>query len=356
MKKNKDENTKTSSINEKVKKVQNKVNVNNKNSNEFLGFLGKNRISIYCFVCGLLLMALITVIIWPDRIATLSDGTQPVVSVNGEDITADYLYEEMKNAYPITYVINYIDKAILDSKYEEDSTMTEEVKKTAQSYLDFYSQYYQWDEATFLSNNGFSSIDEFYETLKLDYRRNLYYEEYLKAQITEDDINKYYEENVYGDINTEHLLVEVNDDMTEEDAKVLAEEIISKLNDGKTFDEVKEEYSDKVVYEDLKYVAFNANLEDPFLEELRNLSENSYSKTPVKTSYGYHVIHRKDQKEKPALEDVKDTIIEELSAQMDAEDENLFQKVLVKMREEAGIKFSDSVMESKYQEFIKDYK
>ena len=356
MKKNKDENTKNNSINEKVKKVQNKVKVNNKHNGEFFDFLEKNRIAIYSFICGLLLMALITVIIWPDRIATLSDGTQPVVSVNGKDITADFLYEEMKNAYPITYVINYIDKAILEPKYKEDSTMTEEVQKTAQSYLDFYNQYYQWDQATFLSNNGFSSMDEFYDSLKLDYRRNLYYEEYLKAQITEDDINKYYEDSVYGDINTEHLLVEVNDDMTDEDAKVLAEEIISKLNEGKTFEEVKEEYSDKVVYEDLKYVAFNANLEEAFLDGLKELSENSYSKSPVKTSYGYHIIYRKDQKEKPALEDIKDTIIEELSAQIDEEDDKLFQKVLVKMREEAGIKFSDSVMESKYQDYIKDYK
>ena len=356
MKKNKEENVKDTSIDEKVKKVQSKVHVNNKRNNDFFAFFEKNRFIIYSFICGFLLMALITVIIWPERIATLSDGTQPVVSVDGEDITADFLYDEMKKSYSITYLINYIDNVILEKKYEEDSTMTEEVQKTAQSYLDFYYQYYQWDEATFLSNNGFNNMDEFYDALKLEYRRNLYYEEYLKRQVTEDDINNYYNDNVYGDINTEHLLVEINDDMTDEDAKVLAEEIIAKLNEGKSFEEVKEEYADKVVYEDLKYVAFNANLEESFLEGLRNLTENSYSKEPVKTSYGYHVIYRKDQKDKPALDDVKDVIIDEITAKMDEEDENLFQKVLVKMREEAGIKFSDTEMETKYQEYIKKYK
>ena len=39
------------------------------------------------------------------------------------------------------------------------------------------------------------------------------------------------------------------------EAENLAKEIISKLNEGKTFDEVKEEYKDKITYEELGYKA-----------------------------------------------------------------------------------------------------
>ena len=345
-----------------MKKENTKVNVKKDNKNtkdkfkKGLEKIDQNRNLIFSFIGGALVVALITVIIWPDRIATLKDGTQPVVKVNGETITADFLYEEMKKNYSISYLIEYIDKAILDKKYEETDEMKDEIEKTAQSYFDMYEQYYGMDEATFLSQNGFESKEQFLNVLKLDYRRKLYYDDYLKSQITDEQIQKYYDENVYGDINTQHILVSVNDDMSDEDAKKLAEEIIGKLNEGKSFDEVREEYKDSVTYENLKYVAFNANLESSFLEALEKLDENSYTKEPVKTSYGYHVIYRTDQKEKPILEDVKDSVIEELCDELDASDENLYNKTLVKMREEAGLDFSDSVMKEKYEEYIKEYK
>ena len=345
-----------------MKKENTKVNVKKDNKNtkdkfkKGLEKIDQNRNLIFSFIGGALVVALITVIIWPDRIATLSDGTQPVVKVNGETITADFLYEEMKKNYSISYLIEYIDKAILDKKYEETDEMKEEVEKTAQNYFDMYQQYYGMDGATFLAQNGFESKEQFLDTLKLDYRRKLYYDDYLKSQITDEQIQKYYDEKVYGDINTQHILVQINEDMKEEDAKKLAEEIIGKLNEGKSFDEVREEYKDSVTYENLKYVAFNANLESSFLEALEKLDENSYTKEPVKTSYGYHVIYRTDQKEKPSLEDVKDSVIEELCDELDASDENLYNKTLVKMREEAGLDFSDSVMKEKYEDFIKKYK
>ncbi len=341
--------------NTKVNKKKETKNTNDK-FNKILKALEENRNVIFSFIGGALVVALVAVIIWPDRIATLKDGTQPVVNVNGETITADFLYEEMKKNYSISYLVDYIDKAILDKKYEETEEMKEEVEKTAQNYFDMYNQYYQMDEATFLAQSGFESKDQFLDALKLDYRRKLYYEDYLKSQITDEQIQKYYDESVYGDINTQHLLVSVNDDMSDEDAKKLAEEIIGKLNEGKSFEEVKEEYKDKVTYENLKYVAFNANLESSFLEALKGLSENSYTKEPVKTSYGYHVIYRTDQKEKPKLEEVKDSIIEKLCDELDASDENLYNKTLVKMREEAGLDFSDTVMKEKYEEYIKDFK
>lgn len=341
--------------NTKVNKKKETKNTNDK-LNMILKKLEENRNVIFSFIGGALVVALVAVIIWPDRIATLKDGTQPVVKVNGETITADFLYEEMKKNYSISYLVDYIDKAILDKKYEETEEMKEEVEKTAQNYFDMYNQYYQMDEATFLARNGFENKDQFLDILKLDYRRKLYYDDYLKSQITDEQIQKYYDESVYGDINTQHLLVQVNDDMKDEDAKALAEEIIGKLNEGKSFEDVKEEYKDKVTYENLKYVAFNANLESSFLEALKGLSENSYTKEPVKTSYGYHVIYRTDQKEKPKLEDVKDSIIEKLCDELDASDENLYNKTLVKMREEAGLDFSDTVMKEKYEESIKKFK
>ena len=137
-----------------MKKENAKVNVKKDNKNtkdkfkKGLEKIDQNRNLVFSFIGGALVVALITVIIWPDRIATLKDGTQPVVKVNGETITADFLYEEMKKNYSISYLIEYIDKAILDKKYEETDEMKDEIEKTAQSYFDMYEQYYGMDEAT----------------------------------------------------------------------------------------------------------------------------------------------------------------------------------------------------------------
>ena len=84
--------------NTKVNKKKETKNTNDK-FNKILKALEENRNVIFSFIGGALVVALVAVIIWPDRIATLKDGTQPVVNVNGETITADFLYEEMKKNY-----------------------------------------------------------------------------------------------------------------------------------------------------------------------------------------------------------------------------------------------------------------
>lgn len=309
-----------------------------------------NRNLIYSFIGGALLVTLITIIIWPDRIATLEDGTQPVATIEGETFTADFLYEKMKDKFSVSYLLDYIDDAILKEKYEENDEMIEEIEKTADEYISYYKQY-GYTEESFLSQNGFKDKDAFLDYLKIDYRRKLYYEDYLKSQISDEDIKKYYDEDVFGDINTQHILVKTSDDMSEEDAKAKAEEIIGKLNDGKTWEEVQEEYKDVITFEDLKYVAFNASYESTFMDALVKLDENSYTKEPVKTTYGYHVIYRFDQKEKASLEDLKDSIIETLSDKMNEEDSNLYNKTMIKMREEAKLEFKDTVMEKKYKDY-----
>ena len=159
---------------------------------------------------------------------------------------------------------------------------------------------------------------------------------------------------MYGDINTQHLLVKIDDNMKDEDAKKKAEEIISKLDDGKSWDDVKEEYKDDTTFEDLKYVAFDANYESTFKDALVALKDNSYTKEPVKTSYGYHVIYRFDKKNKAKLEDVKDSIIKSLSDEMDKADSKLYTKTLINMRKDAKIEFKDTVMKEKYDEYCEN--
>lgn len=342
------------------KKDTKKVNkVNDDKVFKMLEFFDKYRLAIYGAVGGILITVLVVVIIWPDRIATLKDGTQPVAEIDGYTVTANDLYEDMKDVYSISSLLDKIDNKILEEKYPETDEMNDELKQQAESYYSAYKQYYKMDKETFLSNNGFGSEKAFLEYLRLQYRRNKYAEDYIKTLISDKEVEKYYEDKVYGDINTKHILVKVDSSASDEDKKKaedLAKEIISKLNDGKSFDEVKEEYKDQITYEELGYKSYNANLESAYMEAMQKLENNSYSKEPVKTSYGYHVIYRIDQKEKPALEDVKEEIIDSLVSEKKSEDKNISYVALDKMREESGLKLSDTVLEKKYNTYMSQYK
>ena len=342
------------------KKDTKKVNkVNDDKVFKMFEFFDKYRLAIYGAVGGILITVLVVVIIWPDRIATLKDGTQPVAEIHGYTVTANDLYEDMKDVYSISSLLDKIDNKILEEKYPETDEMNDELKQQAESYYSAYKQYYKMDKETFLSNNGFGSEKAFLEYLRLQYRRNKYAEDYIKTLISDKEVEKYYEDKVYGDINTKHILVKVDSSASDEDKKKaedLAKEIISKLNDGKSFDEVKEEYKDQITYEELGYKSYNANLESAYMEAMQKLENNSYSKEPVKTSYGYHVIYRIDQKEKPALEDVKEEIIDSLVSEKKSEDKNISYVALDKMREESGLKFSDTVLEKKYNTYMSQYK
>ena len=128
---------------------------------------------------------------------------------------------------------------------------------------------------------------------------------------------------------------------------------VKKLYRCKT--QVKDEYKDKITYEELGYKAYNASLESAYMEAMQKLENNSYTKEPVQTSYGYHVIYRIDQKEKPALKDVKEEIITSLVSEHKSEDTSVQYKALEKMREDAKLKFTDTVLEKKYETYKSQY-
>ena len=336
-----------------------KVNKDTDKVFKFYEFFDKYHLAIYGALGGILVTVLVVVLIWPDRIATLKDGTQPVATIDGMTLTADELYEDMKDIYSVSSLLDKLDTKILTDKYPDTDEMDDEVTSQAENYYQAYEQYYKMSKEDFLKQNGFNTEKKFLEYLKLNNRRTKYVKEYTENEVTDKEINKYYEDKVYGDINTKHMLVKVDSSASDDDKKEaenLAKEIISKLDEGKTFDEVKEEYKDKITYEELGYKSYNAALEEAYKNEMKNLKDGEYSKEPVKTSYGYHIVYRIDQKEKPALEDIKDQIKEEIADEKISNDKNLYYVALDKMRENANLKFEDTVLKEKYDNYMSQYK
>lgn len=356
---------KKEAVTKKVETVKpEKVKIKKEKNNEKLVTLFKKvddkRFGIILFVVGFLIATLLfRCILWPDRIATLKDGTQPIATLNGKTITADDLYENMKSYYSVNVLLNEIDDIILSKKYKETDEMNEEIKSTAEYYYSMYEKQAGYTKEQFLSEYGFASEDSFLDNLRLDYRRNKYYEEYVLSLITDKEVEKYYKDDVFGDVDSKHILVSIAKDdkegLSDEEAKKLANEIIKKLDSGTSWDDVVKEYKDQITSEDLGYNAFNASLESAYLKECKDLKVGTYSKSPVLTSYGYHIVYKKAQKDKPELDSVKDDVKDILAKEKKENDTNLYYKALIKLRADSKLEFNDTKLKDEYNTYVNKY-
>lgn len=306
------------------------------------------------------------------KVPKLSGGKEAVVSFEDTkiSISADDLYNEIKEKYALNSLIDMIDNSILLKEYPKSDS---DAKKYADEQLESIKKYYvdddgKYDEKSLLSAlsqyYGISSLDEFKEMLKLTYYRNKAVDDYAKNSITDKQVQKYYDEEYVGDISCKHILIapKTKDSMSdtekkkaEEAALKTAKEVIKKLNDGAKFDDLAKEYSDddsnKDKGGDLGY--FNkGDMVTEFETAAYALKLNKYTTTPVKTKFGYHIILKTGEKEKEALDKVKDTIITTLADKAKEDDNTMQINALVELRKKYGMKIEDSSLSKQYSTYI----
>ena len=124
-------------------------------------------------------------------------------------------------------------------------------------------------------------------------------------------------------------------------AKELSEDNATKNDGGKVGSFSKNEMTEK----------FNKEFEDAAM----NLKVGEYTKKTVKTSYGYHIIYKDAEKEKPSLEDSKDLIIEKLVDEKIEEDSKAEYKAMIKLREDYGLTFNDDVIKAQYDNAVNNW-
>lgn len=120
-------------------------------------------------------------------------------------------------------------------------------------------------------------------TAKEDLARKLYLEKLVDERVNDAAIKKLYDEYTsefesQKEIKAKHILVDSEDK---------AKEVISKLKKGEDFVKLAQEYSKDQV--ELGY--FTEQMMVPqFSKAAFSMNKGEYSKTPVKTDFGYHVI------------------------------------------------------------------
>ena len=306
------------------------------------------------------------------KVPKLSNGEEAVVSFKNEKlaISANDLYEKIKNQYALASLIDMIDTNILKAKYTDKEA---DAKKYVDEQLDQVKEYYvddkgKYDESKLLNAlntyYGINTIDAFKELLTLSYYRDLAVKDYAKENVSEKDIKKYYDENTVGDISAKHILISPNvtDSMTddekkkaEEEALKTAKEVIKKLDNGEKFDDLAKKYSsdesNKDKGGDLGY--FNKGvMVSEFEEAAYKLKLNKYTTEPVKTKFGYHIILKTGEKEKASLDDSRNSIIETLANEAINSDKAYAVNAMVEIRKNNGMKIEDDEISKQYSTYI----
>ena len=197
-----------------------------------------------------------------DSFAAGKDGV--AATVNGKNISVD----DIKVAYNANPAVK--EKTSFDEFYE----------KTLDIFVDGEIVYQAAVEA------GIPNSEEYNQQLKglkEELARKIYLEKQVKARVNDGAVNKLYEDykNTFKgekEIKAKHILVNSEDK---------AKEVIAKFQKDGGFDKLAKEYSKEPA--ELGY--FTKDMMVPeFANAAFKLKKGEYTKTPVKTQFGYHVI------------------------------------------------------------------
>ena len=315
-------------------------------------------------IIGLISVLLITLVLTGcGKEIEVKNGSKVAVSVSKNKFTATEYYEKIKKEN-ISILIDMIDKSLLEKTYKTDDEET----KSINNQIDQIKSYSGDNEDTYKQMLkqyfGVESEAELKEKLSLEYKRKLAVVDYLKDNLKDDEIKKYYEESVYGEVKASHILITVDakEDATEEekeeaDKKALetAKKVIKSLEEGKSFKSLAKKYSkDEATASnggDLGYFELDT-MTEKFSSALKELKKDEYTKEPIKTEYGYHIILKTDEKEKPSLDDKKDDIKEKLANQKLNNDSAIYYEALIGYREKNKISRNDDVLKKAYDDYM----
>ena len=293
----------------------------------------------------------------------LKEGEEVVASLKDKQFTAEELFDALKEKYGSTVLTSMVDSYIIQKEIPEDKDYEESAKAQLTSTKAYYEQYnYSWD--TVLNYYGFKNDEEFLASTIESAKREDIITNYLKKEITDEEIQKYYDEEIYGNYTVKHILIKTDatSEMSDEEkaeanenAKKKAEEAIQKLNDGASWSDIVKEYSDddQTKEDDGNLPVFtNGDYVDSFFKATIALENEAYTQEPVESTYGYHIIYRVSATDKPSLEEAKETCLEKIAANKLNNDANLAMDTWIKIREDYELSIADTTINENYKKSL----
>lgn len=319
--------------------------------------------SILISISILLLLSVLTTGCGKD--IEVKNGSKVAVSTKEGKISATEYYEKIKESN-ISNLIDMIDKEILDKMFKDKDSKEEdeEINKQIEQIKSYYGENEETYKNIIKQYFGVDSEDELKEKLRLDYRRNKAVEDYILNHIKEDEIKKYYDDNITGEIKASHILISIDaksnatdeeKEKAEKKAEKEAKDIIKKLEKGEDFSKLAKKSSDDEATAtnggDLGYFQ-PSDMTKSFADAVKELKVKEYTKEPIKTEYGYHIILKTGEKDKPKIDDVKDDIKEKIKKEKMDSDKTIYYETLKDIREESKITWNDTTLKNAYNDYM----
>ena len=346
-------------VKEEVKKVETKKIEKKKTIGEWF----QENLNLIGGIVIVILLIINIVLIANGHKVKLSNGNEIIASVDGKDFVAEDLFDDLKDLYGSNSLLNLVDKFIVSKEIKDDSKVRSKAKENLESIRSQYeSAGYDWD--TVLTQYGYENEDTLLEELMTSVKKEEVAKNYLKENLSDEEINKYYEDEVYGTYSAKHILIKpvTTDNMTDEEktaaeeaAKNKAQEVINRLNNGEDFASLVKEYSEDEGSVDKEGLVENftkGDVVDEFFNATAKLKDGEYTTEPVKSSYGYHVILRVSATEKKALKDIKDEVVEKIIEKKLDEDSSLYTKTWVEIRKKYNFTINDTKLKDTYEKSI----
>lgn len=320
-----------------------------------------------------ILVAMLIFALCIKKVPKTSDGDDIVAKLNGKNITANELYDALRESNGTDALINLIDTYIADKEVKITDEDKDYAKEVVNYYKD-YADYYGVDLNTFLTNylnlSGVSNEDEFYDYVLADYKKTLAVKKFIGDSAKEDELKKYYEDNYSDKLTVKHILIEVNKDAEDTDAADKeaynkAVDLINQLNDTskdklvEKFEELAKNNSDDTgTYSNGGLVEdfIKKDVDEAFFEASNKLKDNEYTTEPVKSQYGYHIILKVSSKPVEKFEDIKDDVKNSYAENLLNNDANLRVSSWDELRKQYKLEIQDDFIKKAYNKTIDNVK
>ena len=346
-----------------VKPVEKKEVKKEVKSSNFIKDNSKNL--LLGLICILLVINIVLIVL--GHKVKLSNGNEVIASIKDKEYTAEQLFDKLKEKYGKDALITLIDEYISDKELSDDDKA--DAKTEAKKYIDsIKSQYesagYTWDDV--LKQYGYANEDALINEYLVSVKQQKVVTNYLGKQLTDDEIKKYYDENIYGTYTVKHILVKpaTTDEMTDEEktaaeeaAKAKAQEVITKYAAGEDWKTLVNDYSEDEGSKESEGLVENftkGDVDDEFFKASVALKDGEYTSEPVKSSFGYHVILKVSETAKKSLDDSKNDIIDALVNEKLNNDSKLYNSTWAKIRNDYKLTIKDTQVKSEYEKSINE--
>ena len=301
----------------------------------------------------------------------LQNGQDIMVELDGKQFTADDFFIKLKELNGVSALIELVDDWIVEQEVTDEMREQSQIEARAQLEQVKASFGDNWINA--LNANGFQTEQEYLDFLIRSVQKRLVIAQYIKDEvITERQIERYYKNEIFGAITARHILVipEVTAGMTnqqreeaEEAALNKAKGFITTLNNSENVEEkfielAKEHSDDSGSAKEGGLISDFTNhsgLVKEFWDESLRLNDGQFSQVPIETQFGFHIIYRVSQKEKPSLDEVRALILDNLVEEI-LEEDNAMEIHWSRLREKYNMVIHDHIIKSNYNTIMSNIK